>query len=62
MWDLQAEEMSEGGGRSDGGQLGGDADMDIAGLSVAAPQGMDGLHGASQSHPFSSAGAHLPLH
>ncbi len=48
--------MSEGAGRSDGGQLG-DTDMDIAGLSVPAAQGMDGLHGAAQTHPFSSAGA-----
>ena len=52
---IQAEEMSEGAGRSDGGQLG-DADMDIAGLSVPPAQGMDGLHGAAQTHPFSSAG------
>ena len=53
---LQAEDVSEGTGRSDGGQLG-DTDMDIVGLSVPAAQGMDGLHGGAQSHPFSSAGA-----
>ena len=51
--------MSEGTGRSDGGPLGGDTDMDIAGLSVPPAQGMDGLHGAAQSHPFSSAGGLL---
>ena len=55
---LQAEDVSEGTGRSDGGQLG-DTDMDIVGLSVPAAQGMDGLHGGAQSHPFSSAGAAL---
>ncbi len=56
---MQAEDVSEGTGRSDGGPLGGDTDMDIAGLSVPPAQGMDGLHGAAQSHPFSSAGGLL---